>query len=373
MNPRLSPEWLRYLVVGRRPPGRRRLAVEDRPDDALRRLRPVAPGVDAAAPARAVDAVPRRPRPRSPRRWAGAPSPSGCCRTCRRAGGCEILDDVGHFVHIEQPDLVADDGARPRRAAPHERASTMLTHNRVDARPAPPARRRRAGRCCCCTGSARRRPTTVPPWLDGVARAGRRPRLHRPRRVDDPARRRLHGRDPARRRRHRPRRSSARPRSSAAGSAPTSPCMLAGARPADVVGAVLADGPGLAGGATFPTSQSFFALPPAERPARPVRARRAEPRPAPARLRRGVRPPGARRLAARRADHRGRRVPPAVAGGRRRRARRRPTPSIARRPLARYVRRGADLTSGLVTRASSCWRSWRSPRWSRSRRRRTAS
>jgi pimeloyl-ACP methyl ester carboxylesterase len=37
--------------------------------------------------------------------------------------------------------------------------------------------------------------------------------------------------------------------------------MLAGARPADVVGAVLADGPGLAGGPTFPTSQSFFAMP----------------------------------------------------------------------------------------------------------------
>jgi pimeloyl-ACP methyl ester carboxylesterase len=37
--------------------------------------------------------------------------------------------------------------------------------------------------------------------------------------------------------------------------------MLAGARPADVFGAILADGPGLAGGPTFPTSQSFFVLP----------------------------------------------------------------------------------------------------------------
>jgi pimeloyl-ACP methyl ester carboxylesterase len=37
--------------------------------------------------------------------------------------------------------------------------------------------------------------------------------------------------------------------------------MLAGARPSDVVGAVLADGPGLAGGPTFPTSESFFPLP----------------------------------------------------------------------------------------------------------------
>ncbi len=40
---------------------------------------------------------------------------------------------------------------------------------------------------------------------------------------------------------------------------------LAGSRPADVLGAVLADGPGLAGGATFPTSQSFFPMPPATR------------------------------------------------------------------------------------------------------------
>ena len=31
-------------------------------------------------------------------------------------GRCEILDDVGHFVHIEQPELVAGDGPRPRRA-----------------------------------------------------------------------------------------------------------------------------------------------------------------------------------------------------------------------------------------------------------------
>jgi pimeloyl-ACP methyl ester carboxylesterase len=38
--------------------------------------------------------------------------------------------------------------------------------------------------------------------------------------------------------------------------------MLAGARPAQVRGAVLADGPGLAGGPTGPTSQYFLALPP---------------------------------------------------------------------------------------------------------------
>ena len=44
---------------------------------------------------------------------------------------------------------------------------------------------------------------------------------------------------------------------------------LAGSRPATVLGAILADGPGLAGGATFPVSQSFFPMPPAERPPDP--------------------------------------------------------------------------------------------------------
>ncbi len=37
---------------------------------------------------------------------------------------------------------------------------------------------------------------------------------------------------------------------------------LAGSRPDLVVGAVLTDGPGLAGGPTFPTSTTVFALPP---------------------------------------------------------------------------------------------------------------
>ena len=45
--------------------------------------------------------------------------------------------------------------------------------------------------------------------------------------------------------------------------------MLAGARAAHVTGAVLCDGPGLAGGAIGPTSQSFVVLPPRERPPDP--------------------------------------------------------------------------------------------------------
>jgi hypothetical protein len=40
--------------------------------------------------------------------------------------------------------------------------------------------------------------------------------------------------------------------------------MLAGARPQHVHGAVLCDGPGLAGGAIGPTSQSFVTVPPSD-------------------------------------------------------------------------------------------------------------
>lgn len=40
---------------------------------------------------------------------------------------------------------------------------------------------------------------------------------------------------------------------------------LAGARAAQVHGAIMLDGPGLAGGPTGPTSQSFFSLPPSNR------------------------------------------------------------------------------------------------------------
>jgi pimeloyl-ACP methyl ester carboxylesterase len=44
---------------------------------------------------------------------------------------------------------------------------------------------------------------------------------------------------------------------------------LAGARATQVRGAVLVDGPGLAGGPTGPTSQSFFSLPPSATPPDP--------------------------------------------------------------------------------------------------------
>jgi pimeloyl-ACP methyl ester carboxylesterase len=44
---------------------------------------------------------------------------------------------------------------------------------------------------------------------------------------------------------------------------------IAGARAAQVHGAILVDGPGLAGGPTGPTSQSFFSLPPSPTPPDP--------------------------------------------------------------------------------------------------------
>ena len=314
MNPRLSPEWLRYLAVGRRPPGRRRLALEDRPDDALRRLRPVAPGVDAAATARAVDAVPRRPRPPARGDGLGHRPGAGAARSCRRAGAARSSTTSATSCTSRRrtwsPSSVLDHvGSEPVMAHHARRAQPG------DASPCTSSARATGGRCCCSTGSARRRPTTCrrgstrgPGPVAALDFTGHG-------RVDDPAsaaatRPRSCSPTPTS-----PSPSSARRRVFGRGLGAYIALMLAGSRPADVVGAILADGPGLAGGATFPTSQSFFAMPPAERPARSLRARRAEPRPAPARLRRGVRPPRARRLAARRADHRVRRVPPAVAGG----------------------------------------------------------
>ena len=71
----------------RRPGGRRRLALEDRPHDALRRLRPVAAGVvdDAAARHRRPGAGRARHRARPD--GVGHAASRTCCRTCRRAVG----------------------------------------------------------------------------------------------------------------------------------------------------------------------------------------------------------------------------------------------------------------------------------------------
>ena len=73
MNPRLSIEWLRRPRDGRRVRVRRRMALEDRPGDALRRLRAVATGVDTDAPPGPADAVPRHPRRRDEEMGWGTP------------------------------------------------------------------------------------------------------------------------------------------------------------------------------------------------------------------------------------------------------------------------------------------------------------
>ena len=63
--------------------------------------------------------------------------------------------------------------------------------------------------------------------------------------------------------------SWARRRSSGRGLGAYIALMLAGARPQQVRGAVLCDGPGLAGGAIVPTSQSFVTLAPSQHPPDP--------------------------------------------------------------------------------------------------------
>ena len=164
MNPRLSFEWLCHLVtVG---------ALESadgwrwkidasmrfggfgpwRPEWTLTRL----PGL--------ADAVPRRARQRAGGDGLGHVPTPRAARSCPIDGRFEVLDGVGHFVHIEQPDLVAGMvldflGGGHERApgrAPHHHAAPQQDQSGA----APPARRSPAGRCCCSTASARRHPTT---------------------------------------------------------------------------------------------------------------------------------------------------------------------------------------------------------------------
>ena len=107
MNPRLSIEWLRHLVTV----GARQDADGWRwKIDASMRFGgfgPVAAGVDdhtAARPAACRSSACSAARWR---RWAGARVPREVIPYLPAAAACEMLDGVGHFVHIEQPDLVA--------------------------------------------------------------------------------------------------------------------------------------------------------------------------------------------------------------------------------------------------------------------------
>jgi pimeloyl-ACP methyl ester carboxylesterase len=106
MNPRLSREWLRYLVsVGaRRDADGWRWKIDPsmrfggfgpwRPEWSVLRL----PGL--ATPFLAVLG-------RAPEEMGWGTEPDRVLPFLPPGGRCEILDDVGHFVHIEQPDLVA--------------------------------------------------------------------------------------------------------------------------------------------------------------------------------------------------------------------------------------------------------------------------
>jgi len=105
-NPRLSPAWLQYLVTigGRNDADGWRWKIDPtmrfggfgpwRPEWAVLRL----PGL--AAPFLAILG-------RAPEMMGWGTEPERVLAFLPPGGRCEILDDVGHFVHIEQPDLVA--------------------------------------------------------------------------------------------------------------------------------------------------------------------------------------------------------------------------------------------------------------------------
>jgi pimeloyl-ACP methyl ester carboxylesterase len=137
MNPRLQKDWLRYLVgVGaRRHPDGWRWKIDPtmrmggfgpwRPEWAMERLSAV------GMPLLAV--------------LAGQPEPMGWSTQASDVepylppgGRVEELDDVGHFVHIEQPERIAamvldflgapGDGMQPGNRVP----TTTVRHNRID-------------------------------------------------------------------------------------------------------------------------------------------------------------------------------------------------------------------------------------------------
>ena len=108
MNPRLSREWLLYLVsVGARR-GRGRLALEDRPRAPPGRLRAVAAGLDARTGCAGLS-VPLLGL------LATVNEPMGWDTTAETLRPflppeAEIVSypETGHFLHIERPREVAD-------------------------------------------------------------------------------------------------------------------------------------------------------------------------------------------------------------------------------------------------------------------------
>ena len=108
MNPRLDRDWLRYLVtVGAREDADGwRWKIDPtmrfggfgpwRPEWSMMRL----PGLGMP--------VLGDPRHSRPTRWAGARRAADVLSHLPPGGRLVLLDDVGHFVHIEQPRVVAD-------------------------------------------------------------------------------------------------------------------------------------------------------------------------------------------------------------------------------------------------------------------------
>ena len=206
MNPRLDHAWLEYLVTVGATPRRRRLALEDRPEPSHSAASAVAARVVAPPPARGVGAAPRAARHRARAHGVGHRRRPTSLPTSRRGDGWSRSTGAGHFVHIEQPAA----GRRPRPRAPRRPsgrgasddaivrrccATTGSTSRSGSSGPGP------GGRCSCSTASASKPTGIALPAPGRVARSGLRPRLHRPRRVVGPGRRRLLLRDADGRRR----------------------------------------------------------------------------------------------------------------------------------------------------------------------------
>ena len=105
MNPRLSKAWLRHLVT---------VGARDDADGWRWKIDPTM-RFGGFGPWRPEWAVLRLPRTapflavlgRAPEMMGWGTEPERALPFLPPGGRCEILDDVGHFVHIEQPDLVA--------------------------------------------------------------------------------------------------------------------------------------------------------------------------------------------------------------------------------------------------------------------------
>ena len=248
MNPRLDPEWLRYLVtVGARhdadgwrwkidPTMRLGGFGPWRPEWSMLRLPGIGvPVLGVLGLELEVMGWGTRPERRDP-----VPAARGPVRGAR---GRRAL----------RPHRAAPAGGRHGPGVPVVSSTDLAAPQPHRAGPAPPGRRAdpRPGRCCCCTAWASA-PRRGPGHGRRVARAGAGPRLHRPRALDRARRRRVHLRDPDGRRRRRAGRGRRRHASSAAAWGPTSAC--SSPRPARklVRGVVLADGPGLVGGGVHP-------------------------------------------------------------------------------------------------------------------------